>query len=136
MGNLLSFDEIRCLLSPLTRGMDLQLIILFGSLVKGRIHPQSDIDLAFFFDQPVDILHLTNQVVRLLHTDHVDVVDLRRTSPLLAFSVAKNGQIIYERAPGIFTAFYSLAFRRYADTAKLREAQSQVIRSFRERSRR
>ena len=135
MGYLPSLDEIRRLLLPLTRQEDLQLIILFGSRAQGSIHPQSDIDLAFLFDQPVDPLSLTNRVVRLLHTDRVDVVDLRRTTPLLAFSAAKNGRILYEGSPGIFNNFYSYAFRRFIDTAKLREAQSQAIRSFRDRSR-
>ncbi len=132
---LLSGDEIGRLLLPLTRQEDLQLIILFGSLAKGTLHPRSDIDLAFLFDHPVDPLHLTNRVVQLLHTDRVDVVDLRRTTPLLAFSAAKNGRVLYERSPGIFNIFYSHAFRRFIDTAKLREAQAQAIRSFRERSR-
>jgi hypothetical protein len=43
---------------------------------------RSDIDLAFMFESPTDILELTNRVIRLLHADTVDVVDLRRASPL------------------------------------------------------
>src|SRR3990167_7587269 len=62
-----------------------------------RMHKRSDIDLAFLYKKPVNILSLTNRVIRLLHMDSVDVVDLRHASPLLRYSVAKNGRLLYER---------------------------------------
>ena len=104
--------------------------MLFGSAVSGKTHKKSDTDLAFLFDKPVDILALTNRVIRLLHTDNVDVVDLRRASPLLKFSAVKSGMLLYEREPGMFNEFYSLAFRMYVDTGKLRDAQAKAIQQF------
>ena len=56
-----------------------------------------------------------------------DVVDLRRASPLLKFSVAAHGKVLYERAPGVHAEFYSLAFRMYCDTKKLRDATAESI---------
>jgi len=127
---MISVEEIRKRLSLFYSDKGLQLILLFGSVVTGTMHTQSDIDLAFLFDKPADILALTNRVIRLLHTDNVDVVDLRRASPLLKFSAVKNGMLLYEREPGIFNGFYSLAFRMYVDTKKLRDAQAVSIRQF------
>lgn len=127
---LISAKEIRNKLSPMFQDAELQLILLFGSTVSGKLHKRSDIDLAFLFDKPADILALTNQVIRLLHTDMVDVVDLRRANPLLKFSAVKSGSLLYERAPGIFNRFYSLAFRMYVDTKKLRDAQAFSIKQF------
>jgi predicted nucleotidyltransferase len=126
----LSIQEIESLLTPLYPKKDLQLLILFGSSVHGVRHPESDLDLAFLFDQPAEILPLTNEVIRLLHTDQVDVVDLRQASPLLAFSIARGGRLLYERAPGLYHNFYSLSFRRYVDTAKLRDAQAEAVQLF------
>lgn len=126
----ISIEAIRERLSPLFTEEGLQLILLFGSHASGKLHKQSDIDVAFLFDRPVDILALTNKVIKLLHTNNVDVVDLSRASPLLKFSAAKNGTLIYEREAGVFNQFYSLAFRIYADAKKLREAQKSVINSF------
>ncbi len=125
-----SIEEIRNKLLPLFRDTRLRLVLLFGSSVSGKIHKRSDIDLAFLFDKPADILALTNRVIRLLHTDNVDVVDLRCTSPLLKFSAVKSGRLLYERAPGMFNEFYSLAFRMYVDTKKLRDAQAVAIKQF------
>jgi predicted nucleotidyltransferase len=127
---MLTIEEIRDRLSPLFNNEGIKLVLLFGSVVSGKVHKQSDIDLAFLFDKPVDILALTNKVIRLLHTDNIDVVDLKRASPLLKFSVTRNGRLLYEKSPGIFTEFYSLAFRMYVDTKKLRIAQTISVRKF------
>lgn len=126
----LATEEIRDRLSPLFKEEGLELILLFGSVIKGDIHKRSDIDLAFQFDKPIDILSLTNRVIRLLHTDNIDVVDLKHSSPLLKYSIAKNGRLLYERSPGIFNKFCSQAFKIYIDTKKLRNAQAKAIIHF------
>ncbi len=38
--------------------------------------------------------------------------------------------ILYEREPGMFNEFYSLAFRIYVDTSKLRDVQAKAIQQF------
>jgi len=123
-------DEIKRRLTPLFREKGLKLVLLFGSSVTGNRHSRSDIDLGFLFDGELDILTLTNKVIRLLKTDKVDVVDLKRASPLLKFSASRNSEILFEKTPGLYNAFSSLAFRRYVDTKKLRDAQHSVVLDF------
>lgn len=125
-----SFDEIRERLTPLFQDEGLRLILLFGSSVTGKMHRHSDIDLAFLFDRDIDILALTNNVIRLLHTDNVDVIDMKHASPLLNFSAGKNGRLLYERSQGEFNSFSSLTFRRYIDTKKFRDMQATAIKQF------
>jgi predicted nucleotidyltransferase len=127
---IIPIEEIRDRLSPLFEDQGLELVLLFGSVVSEIVHKQSDIDLAFLFDRPVDIVALTNEVIKLLHTNNVDIVDLKRASPLLKFSIVKNCMILYERQQGIFNEFYSLVFRMYNDTKKLRDAQATAIMHF------
>ena len=121
-----SVKEIKEKLPPLFEEEGLQLVLLFGSMASGKAHGRSDIDLGFLFDEPQDILALTNRVIRLLRNDRIDVVDLRHASPLLNFMA----EPLYERSPGLFNSFYSLAVRRYIDTKKLRKVQEIVINSF------
>ena len=127
---IISSEKIRNKLAPLFKDEELQLVLLFGSNVSGKTHKQSDIDLAFLFDRPIDTLALTNTIIQLLHNDNVDVIDLSRTSPLLRFSVVKNSIILYENQQGKFNDFFSLAFRIYIDTTKLRDAQTVAIKKF------
>ena len=98
MTNRLSIEQIKERLTPLYEDEGLQFVLLFGSSVsEGRYNQRSDIDLAFSFDHPADLLALTNNVIRLLRTDNVDVVDLKRASPLLKFSAAKNDGLVKSR---------------------------------------
>ena len=131
-----SIGAIKEKLAPLFEEEGLQMVLLFGSQGSGEVHPESDIDLGVLYDEPVDLLDLTNKVILLLHRDRVDVVDLQRASPLLCFSAARQGKLLYERSPGQFHIFYSLSFRRYIDTTKLRDARNKVIQHFLEEKRR
>jgi predicted nucleotidyltransferase len=122
--------EIKQGLVPLFQDPGLQLVLLFGSRVSGKTHSKSDIDIGVLFDDPVNLAELTTRIIGLLHTDQVDVVDFRRASPLLNFAAARHGLLLYERSPSLFTQFYSLSFRRYVDTQKLRDAQRRSLQNF------
>jgi predicted nucleotidyltransferase len=113
---------------------DLQLLVLFGSVVKRRPTAEPDIDLAVQYDGPADLEALYLAVAPRLGTDRVDLVDLRRAGPLLAFEVARTGRLLFERQPGTFRQFQSLASRRFCDTEKLRRAQRRAIQAFLERA--
>ncbi len=130
MKKTISIEEIKEKLVPVFRDKGLGLLLLFGSSISGNTHERSDIDLAFLFDKPADMLDLTNIVIKTLHTDKVDVVDLRRASPLLKYSAVRNGLLLYERNKGLFNDFYSLAFRMYVDSKKLRDARSTAIQQY------
>lgn len=110
-----------------------ELVVLFGSAAKGRARPRSDVDIAVRGDGPADLDALYLILAPRVGTDRLDLVDLRRAGPLLAFEVARHGRLLFERAPGAFRGFQALASRRYCDTAKLRRAQERAIRVFLER---
>jgi len=125
-----NIEEINDKLAPLFNEEGLRLVLLFGSVASGREYQDSDIDLGFLFDKPIDILGLTNRVIQLLRTDRVDVIDLSRASPLLKFSAIRQGKVLFEQAPGLFNTFQSLTFRIYVDTKKMRDAQEKAIHNF------
>jgi predicted nucleotidyltransferase len=93
-----------------------QLVVLFGSVARGRARRDSDLDVAVRADEPADLDALYVLLAPRLASSRVDLVDLRRAGPLLAFQVAQRGQVLYERDPGAFRTFQSLASRRYVDT--------------------
>jgi predicted nucleotidyltransferase len=112
---------------------DLRLLVLFGSTAKGRARTGSDVDLGVACEGAADLAALHVAVAPRLGTERVDLVDLRRTAPLLAFEVARTGRVLFERQPGTFRAFQSLASRRYADSAKFRRSQRRALYAFLER---
>lgn len=112
---------------------DLRLLILFGSMAKGSARAGSDADLAALCDAVADLDALYLTLAPRLETDRIDLIDLRRAGPLLAFQVARTGRVLFERDPGTFRQFQSLASRRFCDTEKLRRAQRRSIHIFLER---
>ncbi|MBC8414340.1 MAG: nucleotidyltransferase domain-containing protein [Nitrospira sp.] len=125
-----SVGKLQTALSPLFTSSEIKLIVLFGSYAKKTVHKKSDLDLAFLYDEVINIIDLTNEISQLLHTSNIDIIDIRKAKPLLKHSIMKHGIIIYEREPGIFNETASLAFRRYVDTGKLRVAQDRYIRNY------
>jgi predicted nucleotidyltransferase len=117
-------------LRPLFNRPDLQMVILFGSQAAGEARHESDLDLALLGDHPLDLISFTTETIRLLKESRVDLVDLRRASPLLKMEVVRKGLLLYERSPGTYLDFCSLAIRRYIDTKKLRDARGTAIKRF------
>ncbi len=130
----ISTEEVAARVADMPGAMPtLDLLVLFGSTVKGRRAAGSDLDIAFRFDGPADLAALHLALAGRLGTDRLDLVDVRLAGPLLAFEVARSGHVLFERRPGVFPEYQSLASRRYCDTAKLRAAQRRAIRVFLER---
>jgi predicted nucleotidyltransferase len=129
-GELPTPQQIRERLAPLLARSDIRLVILFGSTARGATHRHSDLDVAILADHPLDPIEITTNVMSLVRASDVDVLDLRRASPLLAMEVVRSGTLLYEREPGQYAEFCSLAHRRYVDTAKLRAGRREALSSF------
>jgi len=124
-----SIEQLREVAARLATECALNLVVLFGSARYPERHPE-DLDLALQGDQPLDLVALTNRFIQELHVQAIDLADLRRADPLLMALVARDGLVLFERAPGIFATFASLAARRYNDTQKFRDAERDHIRAF------
>lgn len=108
---------------------EVKLVVLFGSQARQKATEKSDWDIAFLAtpDSYTGMEQFTLQqdiaVLLDLSFDYIDLVDLRRCSPLLAFAVAREGKPLYEATPAAFRLFQVRASKIYADTAKLRHFQ-------------
>lgn len=112
---------------------EVELVVLFGSAGTGRGGARSDVDVAVRCDAAADLDALYLLLAPRLASHRLDLVDLRRAGPLLAFEVARTGRVLFERDPGAFRTFQALASRRYCDTEKLRRAQRRAVGRFLER---
>jgi uncharacterized protein len=95
----------------------LKLLILFGSRARGEHFPSSDWDFALLFDEELRQQYevgggwncyrswIAIQRVLGLGDDEIDWVDLKSASELLAHAIARDGVVIYESEPEIFSQF-------------------------------
>ena len=132
--SLVPLDEMSGRIQGLReRVPELELVVVFGSTVKGRRRAGSDVDVAVRCAGLADLDVLHGLLAPALGTDRLDLVDLCHAGPILAMEVARSGRLLYESRPGTFRQFQSLASRRYCDTEKLRRAQKRAIHVFLER---
>lgn len=110
---------------------NIDIIILFGSQVTGRITRRSDIDIAVLGKKPLNLsqkTQLTEQLAKKfdLPEDQIDLVDLWSASPLLQHEVAETGRLLIGKKYN-FVRFRVLAWKRYLDTAKFRRAREKLL---------
>jgi predicted nucleotidyltransferase len=79
----------------------LRALLLFGSRARGDAAPTADWDLGYVADASFDPAALLSELVRVLETDQVDLVDLATASGLLRFRAARDGVAICGDADAI-----------------------------------
>lgn len=110
---------------------NIELILLFGSRAEGRNRLDSDTDIAVFSKSPLGLKEKVMIAARIARTrkiseDRMDVVDIRRASPLLQFEIARKGKLIYGKKSD-FAAFQVRAWKLYQDTARLRRTRERSL---------
>ncbi len=92
---------------------------LFGSAARGRMHAESDVDVAVFLGPGVDPIEtkrsLTVDLMEALGCDAVDVTVLNAAGPGLWCSVLKDGILLIDRDPEVRAEAEVRALREYWD---------------------
>ena len=96
----------------------IELILEFGSVVTGQIHPRSDHDLAVLLDRPAlsfEALADLRHELQLLHPDHeVDVAIINHADPLFLKKITERCRLLYG-SPRRLAELKIYAFKRYQD---------------------
>ena len=101
---------------------NLDFLVLFGSVAKGKARPNSDVDIGFKGNIDFQAsLQLAVDLSEILKTDHVDLVDMSTASPLIQYLASHEGILLYEKENGIFADFKIYAFKHFIETQPLRD---------------
>ena len=108
----------------LAKKYHLKLIVLFGSRASGRVHKESDFDVAYLpekdlgFDGDVQVnLEFTN----IFGHDRVDTVDMRKAPPLLLYAIFRECLVLFEKDNLIFPTYQAYAFKKYVEAKPMLE---------------
>lgn len=95
---------------------------LFGSHVKGRVSPLSDVDIAVLLDERLDHqersdikLILINGISSILKTDKLDIVVMNRAPLLLNYNIIRKGSILNSKNEAERVRFETYILSRYLD---------------------
>ena len=111
---------------------ELQLLLLIGSRARGEETAQSDWDFGFIATQGFDSTPFYTDLVLLLKTDKVDLVDLSRANGLLRFRASRDGVLLFEKTRGEYEKFWLQAVHFWCDAGPLIRAEyDAILRSLR-----
>jgi len=117
-------------LNPIFEREGVLLAYLFGSLAKtgevGGIEPH-DVDLALLTEEK-PAWKLRDEISLALGTERLDIVDLRRASPVMLFEIIRSGRLIYSSDEGVRERFVLDVLHLYRDTAPLRRRQRAALK--------
>lgn len=101
------------------------LVLLHGSLVRDKMGPLSDVDIAVLFNKKgiklSEISAISNKLGEILEREDIDLAVLNTASALLKMQVLVHGQIVYASSPKVYPAFRLKTIRHYLATGHLRK---------------
>ncbi len=98
---------------------DVVFAYLFGGLAKKRPMPLSDVDIAIYLLEGVDIvekrMEILGKLMMLLETDEIDLVILNTAPLILKMKILENKKVIVDNNPFLRYSYESLTMRKYFD---------------------
>lgn len=117
-------------LRELADATGVDLLVAFGSTVAGRATGASDLDLGVLARANGVLERFEHAALDAAVHPRLDVVNLSRATALLRLLVARTGAVLFERRPGEFAGFASLAMRMNEDARRYREADREAVARF------
>lgn len=114
----------------------LSLVVLFGSQVSGRTHPQSDVDFAFLSEKRMSLIEIAKMQIAFsqkLELKNLELVDLKTAPPLLLKQVAGKSVLLYEKEPFLFANFKIYALKCFMEAKKLFDLRKSSLDKFLEK---
>ncbi len=111
----------------------LELVLLFGSRVRGKVHKESDFDVAYVSKKKLDFeqeYHLNYEFTRVFGHDEVDTVDIRKAAPLLMNQIFKDHQILFCSDMTKYHKYKIYAVKRYMEAAPLFKLRSELVNKY------
>jgi len=131
MGKSCIDDILEQMREYLSRRNDIAFAFLFGSVAAGHRNVLSDLDLAIFFDGPLDFFKITDmrEEISGIFGLETDIVALNSASPIIRMQVLKKGVLLVKRDPRAYNNFFVNTVKEYDDLKRSRrEIENNILR--------
>jgi predicted nucleotidyltransferase len=105
---------------------DIEFAYLFGSFGKGKPLPLSDVDVAIYLGETMDVhekkMEILGVLMDLIETDEIDLVILNEAPLTLKMKILESKAIVVDHSPFLRHRFESLVMREYFDFSVVEKA--------------
>jgi uncharacterized protein len=126
-GIVLSLEMEHLIVRVLKEKLSPSIIYLFGSVVNGTHHSESDIDIAFFQNGgPYDkykVFMIAQELASQLNCD-VDLIDLNQSSTVFQAQVVHTGKVLYSMSDELIAQYELKVLKMYA---RLNEERASIL---------
>lgn len=125
----MSNDVANRLREALRGQSDVRFAYLFGSVARDEAHPDSDVDVAVFYEKPASPARhgtLHEELERALGRT-IDLVNLATAPPLLLREIVRDGLVVLCRDEDALAELELSMLARYLDTQHLRAVQREAL---------
>lgn len=129
----INIDKIKKEFPGIARELGIKLALLFGSQVTGKIHKESDIDIAILTNNtisPMELARLAFAVSEKLKMSQIELVDLRCATPFLLKQIALKSVLLYETEQGLYNDFRVYFFKLYMEARPLYELRAKSLNNY------
>lgn len=123
------FEKIRDTVLTALSNFKPLIVYLYGSCVSGRMHPESDIDIAFYTSETFDsytVFLKAQEIAQSLGRD-VDLVQLRESSTVFQNQVITKGIVLYRKDEATRQNFELAVLKKYM---RLNEERADLLESY------
>lgn len=88
---------------------NLSLVLLFGSQADGKTHSESDFDVSYLADTSLSFdeeVAINSCLIEVFKNNNVQLVNIKKASPLLQKRMVDNCVVLFERKEGVFSELY------------------------------
>ncbi len=126
----LLFPDLNILPDIFKKYPGVQAVYLFGSGASGRLHAESDLDLAVYSDNPAVRARRLDILTELTRRgfNNVDLVFLDKNDIVLRFEAVRQNRLVYRAQDFDAGSFFSLVIRQYFDFAPYLKTQREAYK--------
>lgn len=130
---MVDIKKKKSILKKIAQKFNLELIFLFGSQVLGRTHKESDFDIGYLSKKTLSIEEEGKLMLDLasnlkIPLEKMELVSLRKASPLFLKEVFTNAKVLYAKDPIIFDRYKVYAFRYFEESQPIFKQTAKILK--------
>ncbi len=124
-------DKQKNKIEEIAQKYQLKLILLFGSRATGRVHKESDFDIAYLANMDfTEEDRFATELMEVFRSEKIDIVNLKRAQPVLMKQIFDSHIILFCGDFKIYSLYQIYAIKKYIEAKPLFKLRDEFTNNF------